>query len=563
VPETNTFVPSLPTFSYSNRASRTPAVGRATKAARAVRRRVDSLPGILVAMGLAGVVGPAFALSEHPSQSSPGRSFDVVETTIDDIHAAMRSKTVTCRELVDAYLARIAAYDKRGPSLNAIVTVNPAARSLADDLDRQFATGGLVGPLHCVPTIVKDNFEVEGLQSASGSKALEGFRSHRDAFVVSRIKAAGAIVLATSNMAELGLSPYETLSSISGQTRNPYALDRVPAGSSGGTAAAVAASFATVGLGSDTGNSIRGPAAHTALVGIRSTWGLSSRSGLFPLHHYADVPGPMTRTVEDAARVFQVIVGEDPEDPVTAHAHGHRVPDYLASLSRSGRNRSRVGVLHQAYERSSADAEVLRVFAAAVEDIRASCADVVENVVIPPVEKPAISSNCRGIRYDVDEYLSNRGRRAPVRSLREIFVSGRFGPSIRWRLEHALAARSHGPDSEACAAKTRYREAFAAAIAEGMDTHRLDALIYPTWSNPPRLIGDLRSPDGDNSQVFAPAAGFPAINVPMGYTRNGRLPAGLSLLGRAYDEENLLQLAYCYERATGHRRPPASTPKID
>jgi Asp-tRNA(Asn)/Glu-tRNA(Gln) amidotransferase A subunit family amidase len=488
---------------------------------------------------------------------------DVVEATIADIHAAMRAKTLTCRALVDAYLARITAYDKRGPMLNAIVVVNPAARDLADELDRRFAAGGLVGPLHCVPTIVKENIETMGLPSAAGSKALEGFTSSRDAFVVARMKAAGAIVLATSNMAELGFSPYETLSSIQGHTRNPYALDRVPAGSSGGTAAAVAASFGAIGLGTDTGNSIRGPAAHTALIGVRATWGLTSRSGIVPLRHLADVPGPLARTVADAARVLQVIAGADAEDPATTRARGRSVPDYLAALASENDRRARVGVLRQAYQRPSADEEVLRVFSKALDDIRASCADVVDTIVVPHIDRPQAAARCRGVRYDIDEYLAAPGRGAPVRSLKEIFASGRFGPSVRKRLEHALAAPAEGPDSAACKAKMQYRAALATAVAKAMDEHRLDALVYPTWSNPPRLIGDLSSPHGDNSQIFAPSSGFPAINVPMGYTRGGRLPAGVTLLGRAWDESTLLRLAACYERATKHRRPPASTPPLD
>jgi Asp-tRNA(Asn)/Glu-tRNA(Gln) amidotransferase A subunit family amidase len=516
-----------------------------------------------LALGLALVSVVALASAEEPAPSPSRRAFDVVETTIADIHAAMRAKELTCRELVDSYLARIEAYDKRGPVLNALVVVNPAARDLADELDRRFTAGGFVGPLHCVATIVKDNFEVAGLQSTAGSKALAGFTSDRDAFVVARMKAAGAIVLATSNMAELGFSPYETLSSLHGQTRNPYALDRVPAGSSGGTAAAVAASFATVGLGSDTGNSIRGPAAHTALVGIRSTWGLTSRAGLIPLRHLADVPGPMARTVEDTARVLRVIAGKDAEDPVTARARSLAIPDYVASLSQEHGKSARVGILHQAYERSSADGEVLGVFDKAIEHIRKSCAAIVDDVTIPHVERPRASLTCRGFRYDLDEYLATRGRRAPVRTLQELFVSGRFGPTIRKRLEHAMDARSHGPDSEECNAKMAYREAFAAAITEVMDEHRLDVLVYPTWSNPPRMIGDLSSPHGDNSQIFAPSSGFPAINVPMGYTRNDRLPAGLTLLGRAWDEATLIRLASCYELATKHRRPPPSTPALD
>lgn len=512
---------------------------------------------------LAGLTRAALAAPEPPSPTPERESFAVIEATIAQIHAAIRAKTLTCGELIGAYLARIEAYDKRGPVLNAIVSVNPAARALADDLDRQFVERGFVGPLHCVAIIVKDNFEVSGRQSAAGSKALEGFVSDRDATVVARVKAAGAIVLATSNMAELGFSPYETVSSLQGQTRNPYALERVPAGSSGGTAAAVAASFAAVGLGSDTGNSIRGPAAHTALVGVRSTWGLTSRAGLIPLRHLADVPGPMARTVEDAARVLQVIAGEDAEDVVTARARGHVIPDYVGSLTEGRGTVGRVGILRQAYDRSSADGEVLGVFHEALEDIRKSCAEIVDDVAIAHVERPRSSMTCRGFRYDLDEYLATRGRRAPVRSLKEIFVSGRYGPTIRKRLEHAMDARSHGPDSEECKAKMAYREAFAAAIAAVMDERRLDALVYPTWSNPPRLIGDLASPHGDNSQIFAPSSGFPAINVPMGYTRNDRLPAGLTLLGRAWEEAKLLRLASCYEQATKHRRPPPSTPPLD
>ncbi len=225
---------------------------------------------------------------------------------------------LTCRSLVQDYLKRIDAYDKKGPSLNAIVEINPEALKEADELDRRLSSSGPVGPLHCVPMIVKDNFETIGLQSAAGSLAMKGFVSTKDAFLVRRVKAAGAIVLAKSNMAEWAFSPYETVSSIlPGYTRNPYALDRVTAGSSGGTAAAVAASFGAVGLGSDTGNSIRGPSSHQALVGIRSTMGLTSRAGVVPLSLLADIAGPMARTVEDAVTVFQVIVGEDPDDPIT------------------------------------------------------------------------------------------------------------------------------------------------------------------------------------------------------------------------------------------------------
>lgn len=257
--------------------------------------------------------------------AQPAAPFEVEEATIAQVHDAMRERRLTCRQLVDAYIRRINAYDKNGPAINAIVTLNPDATKEADELDRRFAQSGLTGPLHCVPMIVKDNFETKGLQTSDGALAFAGYQPKEDATQVARVKAAGAIVLAKSNMAEWAFSPVETVSSIlPGYTKNPYALDRVTAGSSGGTAASVAASFGLAGFGSDTGDSIRGPSSHQALAGIRSTMGLTSRAGVFPLNLRADIAGPMARTLEDAVKIFQVIVGEDPRDPVTAAARGAR-----------------------------------------------------------------------------------------------------------------------------------------------------------------------------------------------------------------------------------------------
>ena len=261
------------------------------------------------------------ALAATAASVDAGRQpqpFQVEETTIARIHAAMKSGQLTCRALVEQYLQRIEKYDKAGPAINAIILVNPQALAEADDLDRRARQGGLTGPLHCVPAIVKDNFETIGLQSAAGSLSLKGFVSESRRLSGQAHQGGGAIVLAKSNMAEFAFTPYETVSSIlPGYTRNPYDLDRVTAGSSGGTAAAVAANFGAIGLGSDTGNSIRGPASHQALAGIRSTMGLTSRTGVVPLNLLADIAGPMTRTLEDAAVVLQVIAGADPDDPVT------------------------------------------------------------------------------------------------------------------------------------------------------------------------------------------------------------------------------------------------------
>jgi len=507
---------------------------------------------------------PLFFAALLPAQTP--LSFDVEEATIAQVHDAMKAGRLTCLALVDQYLKRIEAYDKNGPAINAIVMVNPDVEKEADELDRRFRQSGLTGPLHCVPMIVKDNFETRGLRTSNGALVFASYVPTVDAFLVRRVKEAGALVLAKSNLAEWAFSPYETVSSIlPGYTKNPYALDRVTAGSSGGTAAAVAASFGLAGLGSDTGNSIRGPSSHQALAGIRSTMGLTSRAGVFPLNLLADIAGPMARTVEDATRIFQVIVGADPNDPVTAAAPSHLPQDYLASLDRSGLRGAVIGVLHQAYERDTADPDVLRVFLAAVEDLRRAGATIVDPASVEgldTIRRPQDAGPCMGFKYDLNHFLAARAGAAPVKDLAAIIQSRGFHPSAQLRLENAEKGPENGPDSAACAAETAYREQFRAAVLKTMDRLKLDAFVYPTWSNPPRLIGDLNTPAGDNSQVFSPTTGFPAINVPMGYTRGGTLPAGMTFYGRAWSEAKLIKYAYAYEQATRHRRAPVSTPPL-
>jgi amidase len=518
------------------------------------------------------IVLPVFLLAQNPPAAAP---FQVEEATITGIHAAMTSGQLTCRGLVQQYLRRIEAYDKNGPAINALVVVNPDVLAQADELDARYKRSGPAGPLHCVPTIVKDNFETIGLQSAAGSLALKGFVSTKDAFQVRRIKEAGALVLAKSNMAEWAFTPYETVSSIlPGYTKNPYALDRVTAGSSGGTAAAVAANMGAVGLGSDTGNSIRGPSSHQSLVGIRSTMGLTSRSGVVPLSTLADIAGPMTRTVRDAVAVFQVIAGEDPDDPittaqspVTAFRPGNRPqarPDYFASLVRDGLKGTRIGVLRQAYERDTTDPEIAAVFRAALEDMARAGATMVDPATVPleGIRRTPGSGPCGGFKYDINRYLASHGDRIPVKSLEEIIKSRLFHPSVERRLEQSQEGPENGPETAACKAEAEYRDQVRAAVVTVMDAQKLDAFVYPTWSNPPRLIGDLNTPHGDNSQFFAPTTGFPSIQVPMGYTRGEMLPAGITFFGRAWDESRLIRLAYSYEQHTRHRRPPASTPPV-
>ena len=499
--------------------------------------------------------------AQQPTAARP--SFDVTETTIATVHTAMRAGKLTCRQLVTAYLRRIEAYDKQGPAINALIVVNPAALAVADSLDRRFAAGGTTGPLHCIPVIVKDNFETTDLPTTAGSLSLEGLMPRQDAFMVRRIRDAGAIVLAKSNLAEFAFTPYETVSSIlPGYTKNPYALDRVTAGSSGGSAAAVAANFGEAGLGTDTGNSIRGPSAHQALVGIRSTMGLTSRAGIAPLNLASDIGGPMARTVADAVALFQVVAGEDAADSVTARSRGHRAADYATYLDKSALKGARIGVLHQAYDRATTDSQVVRVFNSALEDMRRQGATIIDPVAVEGLDAHLrTAGGCNQFKWDINDWLVRQGDRAPVHTLAEIIASRRFHPTIQQRLESAQADSLPPAKNPGCASRDVFRAWLRTSVTALMDSLTLDALVYPTWSNPPRLIGDLNTPHGDNSQLFSPSTGFPAITVPMGYTR-GVLPAGLQFLGRVWAEPRLIGLAYSYEAATHHRRPPPMTPAL-
>lgn len=500
-----------------------------------------------------------------PAQAQAPARFPVVEATIAGVHAAFKAKHLTCRQLVQAYLDRIAAYDKQGPGLNAIVVVNPRALAIADSLDRRYAAAGPVGPLHCVPTIVKDNFETNDLQTTAGSAALEGWIPRRDATMVARLKAAGAIVLAKSNMAEWAFSPLETVNSIlPGYTHNPYDVNRVTAGSSGGTAAAVAASFGLVGLGTDTGNSIRGPSSHQALFGIRSTMGLTSRAGVVPLNLRADIAGPIARTVADAVAVFNVVAGSDPDDPVTAGADARREKDYTTFLAPGALKGARIGVLRQAYERPGLDSEVVKVFTNALDEMRRSGATIVDPATIDSLGTLTRGQGgCNPFRYDLDRYLAARGEGAPVKTLHDVVRTRKWHPSIEGRLLAADSVNVPPEETPGCTyredvVKPRVR----AAVTALMDSLRLDALVYPTWGNPPRLIGDMSTPAGDNSQLFSPTTGFPAMTIPIGYTRGDRLPAGMTFFGRAWSDGKLIALSADYERTTHHRRPPPTTPEL-
>ena len=483
-------------------------------------------------------------------------AFALDEATVATVQAALAAGEVSGVELVQAYLDRIGAYDQP-TGLNAIVAVNPNAVAEAAAQDAARAAGRPQGPLAGVPVIVKDNYDTAGLQTAAGSKALAGHVPADDAYQVRQLRAAGAIVLAKSNMAEFAFDPFQTHSSLAGTTRNAYDLARVPAGSSGGTAAAVAANFGLVGLGTDTGNSIRGPAAHLCLVGLRPTLGLTSRDGIVPLYLNRDVGGPMTRTVADAVRILDLIVGYDAADPSTRAAVG-RVPagGYRPCLDPAGLVGARIGVMRQISDTPTADAEVSALFETALRALGAGGAVMVDPFTVP--EFGPLSQNlwCNTFQHDLDAYLRASG--APYPSLRAIYASHLYAGYVKERIEASLAidVAPHEQTPPCTDADTDPRRiALHEAVVGAMDAAELDAVVYPTWSNPPRLVGDLGSPHGNNSPLVAPHTGQPAVTVPMGFTASG-LPAGLQLLARRFDEPRLLRIAYAYEQATRHRRPP-------
>jgi Asp-tRNA(Asn)/Glu-tRNA(Gln) amidotransferase A subunit family amidase len=394
------------------------------------------------------------------------------------------------------------------------------------------------------------------MPTTAGSLSLKGSVPPDDAFMVRKLRAAGAIVIAKSNLAEFARSAYETVNSLlPGHTRNPYALSRTTAGSSGGTAAAVAADFGAAGLGTDTGNSIRGPAAHTSLVGIRPTLGLTSRDGIVPLFLSRDTGGPLARTVADAAAILDVVAGTDPADAATAAADSHKPDSYLKSLDKDGLKGARIGVLRQFLDATKDDPEVIKLFEEALADMKRQGATIVDDVRVPDI--PTSKLGCDRFKHDFNAYLAHLGPNAPVKNLGDVIASRKFYPP----LEKSLVDSNAQPDPDQNP-KCREGEANARILNDGvlkaMDDEHLDALVYPTWDNPPRLIGDLNSPDGNNSNRIAPHVGFPAFTVPMGFS-HGSLPAGLQILGRPWSEPTLLKIAYGYEQATLRRRPPEST----
>ncbi|MBL4680246.1 MAG: hypothetical protein JKY88_05925 [Pseudomonadales bacterium] len=483
------------------------------------------------------------------------KPFDLIEATLESVHKEIIAGTLSCEDLVRQYIYRIQKFDQSS-GLNSIILINPEALLRARELDLAYAKSGKLASLHCASMIVKDNYLTKGLQTSIGSKAMAGFIPDTDAWQVKKLKEAGAIVLAKSNMAEWAFSPRVTISSIAGETRNPYNLHHSPAGSSGGTAAAVASNFGLIGLGTDTGNSIRGPSSHNALVGIRSTMGLTSRSGIAPLYFRNDVGGPMARTVTDATRVLQVISGVDSNDPITQTALGKVNSDLLSLLNVNALKDVRVGVMRELSERES-DPQIAKLFEAALKDLERLGASIVD--VDPILNFSELSSNhwCRMFREDLNQFLKKYGSNAPMKNLNEIVREGTYSDYIAEDIKAMLAVEDPRSETRSCGDiySDKRRVKFRDAIVSAMDSQSLAVIVYPSWLFPPGRIGHPEDYKGDNNQVIAPHTGLPAITLPMGYV--GGLPAGLQFLGRLFSEPQILPLAYAYEQGTQHRKPPA------
>lgn len=478
------------------------------------------------------------------------------EATITELQTALADGRVTARDLVQWYLARIEAYDRHGPVLNAISAVNENALADADFRDAERHAGRALGPLHGIPVIVKDNYETRDMQTAAGSILMQGWIPPTDAFTVARLREAGAIIIAKSNMHEWAWS-WETFGSLFGQTRNPYALDRVPGGSSGGTGVAIAANFAAVGLGSDTCGSILVPAAHNALVGLRPTQGLVSQAGIVPLAHTQDTGGPMGRCVADVALVLDAIAGYDSADQGTAESLGRVPSSYTAFLQVDGLRGARLGIVADLLVCDPEDEEVARVIQRAVAEMRAQGAEVIELHIPELPDLLATTFSCvifDEFRHDLDHYLAGRAT-VPVHNLAEIVASGQFHPGVERVLCTALSVDMDTKDYyEKLAHRAVVRRTALAAMAD----HKLDALVYPTVRRKAIAIGKGEQV-GVNCHLSA-HSGLPAITVPAGFTEDG-LPVGLELLGKSWGEDMLLRLAYGFEQATHYRRPPAYAPR--
>jgi Asp-tRNA(Asn)/Glu-tRNA(Gln) amidotransferase A subunit family amidase len=475
-------------------------------------------------------------------------AFDPLERTIRELQDAMTRKTITSAELVQFYLDRIAAQDT---ITNAVLFVNPNAIDDARALDAERRGGKTRGPLHGIPILLKDNFETKDMPTTGGCLALQGVVPKNDAFQVKRLREAGAVLLGKVNLHELALG-LTTVSSLGGQTRDPYDLERAPGGSSGGSAVAAAMNFAAATLGTDTSGSIRIPSSHNNVVGLRPSFGLSSRAGIIPFGHTQDTGGPIARTVEDVAVLLDATVGFDPADPSTAASKGKIPRTYTAFLRRDALKGARIGVVRELFGTATEDREVADVVQRGLDEMKAQGATLID-VTIPDLTAQLQASNLltQELKFYLGEYLKQSG--APVASVEELLASGLHSA----QLEGILNIANNTPDDylsgDDYKRRLAAREMLAGTVAGTMDGNRVDVLAYPVARRIAPVIPGNQI--GSNAGLSA-QTGFPAINVPVGFTAGG-FPIGVELLGRQFAEPELIAIGYAFEQSVRHRKPPA------
>ena len=499
---------------------------------------------------------------------APGQAqtFRLQETTIEAVQNAYKAGRLTAHQLVELYLKRIDAYDKKGTAINSIITINPKALEEADRLDAAFKRSGLTGPLHGIPVIVKDQFDVKGMPTTLGSILFEGYLPDRDSFVAEKLRKAGAIILGKTTLGELGGG--DTHGSLFGSTRNPYALDRTVGGSSGGSGAGLSANFATIAVGEEGFASIRRPSTWNSVVGMRPTAGLVSRGGMFD--GWPEVNGslgPMARTVTDLAKLLDVMVGYDPEDPLTARGVGHIPDTYTKFLDRNGLQGARIGILRepmgQGSEPQSADfAKVTAVFDKAVRELKAAGANVVDPITIPKLNQLLATRTISPTEVqDAFKVFVGRSAKAPFKSIDELLRAPGFAKVVPYAQDRLRRTSDDTRYYRFLRAQDELMTNFMKVLAD----NKLDAIVYKSVEHQPTLIKDGVNPPFVNTKGVPHLNTFlvfvPAIAVPAGFTADN-LPAGITFMGRPYEEGTMLKLAYGYEQATHHRKPPQSTPAL-
>lgn len=501
--------------------------------------------------------------------SSRAATFDLATASVPEINAAMNAGALTSERLVELCLARINAYDHAGPKLNALISVHPKAIELARALDSERKAKGPRSPLHGIPVILKDNYNTFDLPTTGGSKALAMFQPTTDASTVARLRAAGALILGKANLGELARTAV-TLSSLGGQTLNPYDLTRTPGGSSGGSGVAVAASFGILAMGTDTGQSIRSPASATAGVGLRGTFGLVGRSGVIPNTYTQDAVGPNTRTVTDAAFMADVLVGFDAEDPSTWNAIGKTPKTYTASLNPDGLRGARIGFVTNLLGDGShpEHAVVTAVTMKAVQAIAGAGATVV-SLTIPEVDTLRRDSSLLGIGvYEsarvMNQYFAAQGASRPYKDLSAyVAAAGDTVPSVLKGFRESLALLQ-APMPPEYVRRLEGQAAFRDALIKMMNDHQLDALFY---THQRRLVVPVNREQLERNGFMSSSTGLPALTVPGGFSPPTSeapigVPVGVEFLGRPFAEPTLIRLAYGFEQATRFRQPPASTPAL-